>query len=122
MSIIHTVIKLVENLAASRPAPKTPKYDNPWGAVLRYQDLSKGGKIYFESPLSSFEMWWEFSGGDALATVTIPNEEQWEVRTKMPLSTRQEVLKFIGNQIVADKISAKGSFVVGDSFITFFAG
>jgi hypothetical protein len=122
MNFTYAIQKFLSSLADSRPAQQAPKHSNPWGAVLRYQGVSKGGNIFFESPSGTFDMWWEFEGGVALATVDIPTEAEWEARTKLPVSARQAVLQFIGNQIVADKISSKGSFAIGESLITFYAG
>jgi len=88
---------------------------------LRYVDMGRGGTIYYESPDAQFNMWWEFGGGNALVIVDIPTEEQWEARTKLPLNQRQKVLTFIGEQIVLDKISYNGSFIIGDNVLTFYS-
>jgi hypothetical protein len=88
---------------------------------LRYVDMGRGGTIYYESPDAKFDMWWEFGGGNALVIVDIPTEEQWEARTKLPLDQRTKVLTFIGEQIVLDKISYNGSFIIGDNVLTFYS-
>ncbi len=88
---------------------------------LRYEDSGRGGTIWYESPDAKFDMWWEFAGGDALAIVDIPTEETWVARTKLPLEQRDKILTFIGEQILVDKISSGGLFIVGDNVITFYA-
>lgn len=89
--------------------------------TLRYADSGRGGTIWYESPDATFDMWWEFAGGDALVIVDIPTEEFWEKRTKLPLEQRENILTFIGEQIVEDKISGNGSFIIGDNMLTFYA-
>ncbi len=99
--------------------PKRLRLDgNP---KLRYSEEGRGGTIYYESPDANFDMWWEFAGGNALVIVDIPTTEKWEQVTKLPLKQRQQVLTFIGEQIVLDKISGTGSFIIGESVLTFYA-
>lgn len=88
---------------------------------LRYSDYGRGGTIYFESPDTQFDMWWEFAGGDALVIVDIPTPEQWEERTKLPLERREYVLTFIGEQILIDKNGGTGSFIIGENVLTFYS-
>ena len=88
---------------------------------LRYVDMGRGGTSYYESPDAQFDMWWEFGGGNALVIVDIPTKEQWEARTKLPLDQRTKVLTFIGEQIVLDKLSNNGSFIIGDNVLTFYS-
>ena len=59
--------------------------------------------------------------GEALVIVDIPTPEQWEARTKLPLAQRESTLTFIGEQIVEDKISGGGSFIIGHNVLTFYA-
>lgn len=88
---------------------------------LRYDDQGRSGTIYYESPDANFSTWWEFAGGDALAIVAIPTKEQWEESTKIPLKMRKQVLTFMGEQILEDKV-AGGSFIIGENVLTFYVG
>ncbi len=89
---------------------------------LRYSDYGRGGTVYYESPEGKFDMWWEFGGGKAVVILDIPSEEHWEARTQIPLSKRMDVLRFLGEQIMKDKMSSSNaSFVVGDNVMTFYA-
>lgn len=87
---------------------------------LRYVDMGRGGTIYYESSHASFDMWWEFAGGNALVILDIPSPDQWIERTGLPLVQRNKVLNYIGEQIVLDKISSGGSFIIGENVITFY--
>ncbi|MFN0213628.1 MAG: hypothetical protein ACKVT2_05180 [Saprospiraceae bacterium] len=88
---------------------------------LRYDDMGRGGTIYFESPDANFDMWWEFAGGDALVIVSIPGVDNWERSTKLPLEQREKILTFIGEQILEDKNAGSGSFIIGENVITFYS-
>lgn len=88
--------------------------------ALEYDNKGRGGTVFFVNDQTKFDMWWEFGGGDAVAIVSIPAEEKWEAYTHLPLSERKAILTFIGEQIVADQLSGKGSFVIGENFITFY--
>lgn len=88
---------------------------------LRYADYGRGGTIYYESPDTQFDMWWEFAGGSALVIVDIPTKEKWEAVTKLPLNQREKVLTFVGEQILADKMFGSGSFIIGENVLTFYA-
>ena len=67
-------------------------------------------------------MWWEFAGVDELFILGIPTEKKWEDATKLPPEQRNTVLTFIAEQIVADKISGDGHFIIGENVITFYGG
>ena len=90
--------------------------------TLSYDDQGGGGTIRFESRATTFNLWWEFAGSYALAIVDIPNVDQWETRTKLPLEQRERTLTYIAEQIVEDKISGNGSFIIGENVITLYAG
>jgi hypothetical protein len=102
-------------LRAGPPEPRRPE-GNP---TLRCQSSGRGGTFWYENGAITFDMWWEFAGGDALVIVDIPKPEQWEARTKLPLNVRMDVLTFIGEAIVARHASG-GSFLIGDSVLTIY--
>lgn len=89
---------------------------------LIYQDSGRGGTVWFESRETRFDMWWEFAGGGAFIILEIPTREHWETRTNLPVGRRASVLTFIGEQIVIDHTYGEGSFIIGDSVITFYQG
>lgn len=121
LSFSQNIQKLLLNIQKFK-GQKPVRSAHAWGQRLRYADYGRGGTIYYESTEGDFDMWWEFGGGNAVVIVDIPSLEQWEARTKLPLSKRAEVLQFIGEQIIADKMSSSNaSFVIGDNVITFYA-
>ena len=120
MSFIQQIQELLRRVSPYREAAKKRSYPSE-GQRLRYSDEGRGGTIWYEAGDKQFDMWWEFAGGDALVILDIPTAEQWEARTKIPLSSRDQVLHFIGEQVVEDKISGTGSYIIGTNIITFYA-
>lgn len=120
MSFIQQIQELIKRVSPYREAAKKRSYPSE-GQRLRYSDQGRGGTIWYEAADKQFDMWWEFAGGDALVILDIPTAEQWEARTKIPLSSRDQVLHFIGEQVVEDKISGTGSYIIGTNIITFYA-
>lgn len=114
---IHAVIQRVAKYHSDK-RPGTPLQGNP---KLIYTDSGRGGTIRFESEETRFEMWWEFAGSDALVIVDIPTEAQWPSHTQLPLNRRDPILTFIGEQIVADRVSSNGSFLIGENVLTVYA-
>lgn len=89
-------------------------------ARIRYSSEGRSGNVYFESDETSFNLWWEFAGGDALAIINIPTEETWEVQTGLPLEKRDAVLAFIAAQVIQDQASGRGTYEVSDNFLTIY--
>ena len=62
--------------------------------ALEYINEGRGGSVIFKNDKTRFSMWWEFGGGDAVAFVNIPVEDEWENYTRLPLSERKIHIKF----------------------------
>ncbi len=118
---VQNIKELLGRVAALYP-PKPKRLQLEGNPKLSYESQGRGGTIWFENYDTRFDMWWEFAGGDALIILAIPTEARWEADTKLPLSARKDTLTFIGEQIMADKISGNGSFIVGENVMTFYAG
>ncbi|MBK9337667.1 MAG: hypothetical protein IPM98_14325 [Lewinellaceae bacterium] len=113
---IRVVVERVEKFYANRQSKRTVPAGNP---TIRFQDYGRGGTVYFESSEAKFEMWWEM-GSTALAIVDIPPPDRWVARTGLPLERRDEILNFIGEEIVAQQTTGGGSFLVGENVLTIY--
>lgn len=85
---------------------------------IRYENKGRSGTVWFENDQTKFDMWWEFGGGDVLAIINIPSRKNWEKRTNLPLEQRENILHFIGEQVVRDQTSGNHQFEIGDDFLT----
>lgn len=72
-------------------------------ARVTYEQQGRGGTIIFQLDSTVLRFGWEFGGGNALALVFIPDEDQWEAQTGLLLTQRMPVLDFIGTHIIADQ-------------------
>ena len=115
---VEAISEVLDRVAALRTTSSSSR--RPAGQPsLRYQNCARGGTIWYEDGTSKFDMWWEFAGGDALVIVDIPPPDKWEVRTKLSLDVRMEVLTFIGENVVADHASGV-SFLIGENVLTIY--
>jgi hypothetical protein len=89
-------------------------------ARVGYTNSGRAGKVHYISKETTFDLEFEFGGGSAVAIIDIPRTKQWEAVTKTPLSRRDAILKFIGQQVVKDQ-TQEGSFEIGDSAITIYS-
>ena len=103
-----------------RPDGATERVIPPGNPRLRYENQGRGGTVWYESADARFGLWWEFAGGDALAILEIPDARHWVARTGLPIERRDEVLRFIGDQVVEDQAGGRGSYRLGDSVMTIF--
>lgn len=87
---------------------------------LHYMTEGRGGTIRFENDLTVFNLWWEYAMSPALILIGIPSEKHWEASTKLSLEQRADVLRFIGEQVVADRASGSGRFVYDDQIMTIY--
>ena len=103
----------------------TSSADNPnadTGPQLRYTQDGRGGTIYYSSPESSFELWYEFALSPAIVIIGIPEPRYWVGQTKTPLVQRDAMLTFIGEQVIHDKLSGVGYFDYTDNIMTIYKG
>ncbi|HMQ47505.1 MAG TPA: DUF4287 domain-containing protein [Saprospiraceae bacterium] len=76
-----------------------------------FYNEGRGGSFTYQSNEGSFNGYWEFGGGDALALLFFPSESQWEAQTKLPLKQRQWIMDFVGQQAVKQQTtSGRGSY------------
>ncbi|GAB4025865.1 hypothetical protein [Spirosoma gilvum] len=91
-------------------------------ARVRYSSGGRSGTVHYISPQASFNMWYEFAGGNALAIIDIPTTKTWEERTQLPLTYREPVLQFIGEQVLRDQVPSGGYFECSDDTLTIYQG
>jgi hypothetical protein len=113
---IRVVVKRVEKFYGEKRLKQGIPAGNP---KIRFQDYGRGGTVYYESEESNFNMWWEM-GINALAIVDVPTPDNWVARTGLPLERRDEILNFIGEEIVAKQTTRGGSFIVGENVLTIY--
>ena len=115
---IAEIINRIAKYHRSESKKKHTQLDNH--PRLQYSSQGRSGLIRFENNLTSFELWWEFGGGNALALIDIPSEKNWEATTKIPLAQREETLRFIAEQVIQDQASGRGTYAWDDHTLTIY--
>ncbi len=75
------------------------------GARVRYLSDGRSGSVVFSMGLRSFEMYYEFGGGDAVAIIDVPTQSEWLAKTWFASELREPILDFIGATVARDQVS-----------------
>lgn len=119
MSWISVVNSIINAAFPSTAKPSVTPPQGLEGARVAYVNEGRSGRVCFSKGLKSFDMYFEFGGGDTLATIDIPAAADWEKRTGLPLAMRRATLEFIGACVVRDQTTrGTGRFEVHDRFIS----
>lgn len=93
----------------------------PGEIKISYSSDGRSGYVHYRSAEASFAMYYEFSGGDCLASINIPSIENWKRETGLPLGRRDEVLHCIGQQVVRDQTTGgRGSFKIEGDWLNIY--
>ncbi len=88
------------------------------GARVGYRNQGRSGAVVFRMGLRSFEMYYEFGGGDTVAIIDVPSQAEWFARTRFPIEQRQSILEFIGATVAKDQVSkGRGRYEIHDDCI-----
>lgn len=87
---------------------------------IRYSSDGRSGHVHYESPETIFTLYYEFGGGDVVACIDIPSPQDWQKHTGLPVEQRDEVLNFIGGQVVQDQ-TRSGSFKIEGNWLNIYA-
>jgi len=91
------------------------------GPKVLYSSEGRSGHVHYQSSETSFTLYYEFGGGNCVAIISIPDPATWEKETKLPLARREEVLNFIGQQVVKDQTtSGTGYFRIEGDWLNIY--
>ena len=88
----------------------TPKPDAITAPQLRYTSEGRFGTIQYVSSETTFDVGWEFAGGNAVAILFVPSPQHWEAQTHTALTQRAGILQFIGEQVIKDRLGETVTF------------
>lgn len=89
------------------------------GASISYTAEGRAGQVHFKGLDAQFSLDYEFGSGDCVAYLHIPRAEYWEAMTSIPAAQRDEVLRFIAQEVVRKQTSS-GYFEIEESFINIY--
>lgn len=95
---------------------------NPSEPYITYTNQGRSGYVNYRSPEAAFALYYEFGAGEYVVAISIPSAANWEKETGLPLLRRDEVLHFIGRQVVKDQTTGgRGSYKIEGNWIYLYA-
>jgi len=94
----------------------------PGAPKITYSSNGRSGQVQYRSKEGNFDMYYELGGSDVVAGINVPSPNDWVAKTGIPLERRDEVLHFIGQQVVKDQTTnGRGSFKIEGNFLNIYA-
>jgi hypothetical protein len=94
------------------PAPADGSYQ------VSYANQGRCGYVYYRSRECDLDMYFEFGGGDVVASINVPSPTEWTSKTGLPLERRLAILNNIGKQVVRDQTTmGRGAYEIEDGWI-----
>ncbi|HEX2838090.1 MAG TPA: hypothetical protein VHN77_08195 [Phycisphaerales bacterium] len=88
------------------------------GARVTFVNEGRSGRVVFTQGLKTFDMYFEFGGGNVVAVIDVPSAAEWGAKTGIPVAMRGAILEFVGRSVVRDQTGGgRGSFQVGETCI-----
>lgn len=113
---IREVMERASKYRTGKPK-RTPLEGSP---QVFFNEDRDGSFISFHNMEGSFEFWWEYGSGNAVALIGVPRPEYWEAKTKIPLERREKVLTYIAEFAIDTKLEGNGSFLIGEDVLTIY--
>lgn len=94
----------------------------PFGLpVLEFRDGGRSGYVIAFFGSNRVTGYFEFCGGDALVSIQIPNQKDWEKSTGIPISERAFILELLAKAIKKEKFAVSDvMYKIDGHFITFY--
>ena len=88
---------------------------------VSYTQEGSGGYFYYKSKDGNLSGWWDFTGGETLASLTVPSEAEWASKTQIPIIQRNAVLHYIGRETVRQQTTiGHGRYEIGPNYILIY--
>ena len=89
--------------------------------VIEFREGGRSGYVIAFFGKNTVTGYYEFCGGDALVSIHIPNQQNWEKSTGIPITERTLTLELLAKAITKEKFAASDvSYIIDDQFITFY--
>ena len=120
--VVVAACLLYQNRLSSRTNAGTkdriaPDHD-PGAPIIGYSSDGRSGHVHYQGKESDFALYYEFGGGDCIASINIPSPGDWVATTGIPLEKREETLHHIGQQVVKDQtVGGTGRYEIQHNWI-----
>lgn len=75
--------------------------DMSWKVEIN-EDGRSGQVRYSEGPTASV-FYWEFGGGDTVASISVPRKAKWVKETPWPIERREEILRRVADEVIRQR-------------------
>lgn len=86
---------------------------------LLYDNQGRGGSVIYRDHISDVRFYFEFGGGDCVAIIFIPADDEWEKETGRSVNERASIIRFVATQALHDQVS-NGSFQISEQSIELY--
>ena len=63
----------------------------------------RSGSVNYHEPSGCISFYWEFGGGDTVATIWVEDSGLWRTRHPWAIERRREILERVANEVVRQK-------------------
>lgn len=70
---------------------------------LDLHEDGRSGKVFYREAAGSLSFYWEFGGGDTVASSRVGNEAEWRKQTTWVVTRRAEILQRIASEVIRRK-------------------
>lgn len=86
---------------------------------IEYSGTLRDGQVIYIDIDTRIEFSNEMGGGNCMAFINIPTEEQWEAATKTPLERRKDILEYVAAAVQSQQAS-NCNFEIRENEIGFY--
>ena len=67
------------------------------------EETGRNGSVTYRDAAGSLSFYWEFGGGDTVATLEVGTESEWRSRPPWAAARRTEILRRIADEVIRQK-------------------
>ncbi len=72
---------------------------------LEYINEGRCGYIVYKDGLADIKLFFEYGGGNCVAIIYVPTNNEWTNKTNRPITERNSILTFVAEQAIKDQAS-----------------
>jgi hypothetical protein len=85
--------------------------------TLEYIDIAMGGYVVYHDGDKQLKLFFEYGGGNCVATIYVPTGREWTNNTTIDIAERPTIMQFVAQQSITDK-APNCRFELHDSHIS----
>lgn len=87
------------------------------GGIFEITQDGRGGQVIARLASGSHAFWWEFGGGDCIAIISVPTEEQWTGIPALASYPREELLRAMAEDVGRRQCPGAQAIIDADSIV-----